>query len=146
MGESTVVETDGAAGAAEPSEATNDTAAVGDHIRLVLPALPQFAPIARVALASLALRQGFDYSEVEDLRLAVDEGMVLLLGVADRKGQIRLEVALPPERVEVLLTGEFDGAVEASAIERFYRLVGELVDHHEIDPDELTVEFAISHS
>ncbi len=138
--------TDGAAGAAEPNESTGDEPTVDDHVQLVLPALPQFAPIARVALASLALRQGFDYSEVEDLRLAVDEGMVLLLGVADRQGQIRLEVALPPERVEVMLIGDFEGAVEASAVERFYRLAGELVDHHEVDPDKLTVEFAISHT
>ena len=142
MGESAAVDDFGAAGAAEPS----DDAIPDDHIKLVLPALAEFAPIARVALASLALRQGFDYSEVEDLRLAVDEGMVVLLGVADRRGRIHLDVALPPERVEVVLTGDFDGAVEASAIERFYRLVGDLVDHHEIDPDELTVEFAISHT
>ncbi|MCP5026060.1 MAG: hypothetical protein GY929_07215 [Actinomycetia bacterium] len=146
MGESAAVETNGAAGAAQPRSSTGDESTADGHVQLVLPALPQFAPIARVALASLALRQGFDYSEVEDLRLAVDEGMVLLLGVADRRGQIRLDVSLAPERVEVVLTGEFEGAVEAWAVERFYRLAGELVDHHEIDPDELTVEFVISHS
>ena len=135
-----------AAGAVELNETDRGEPAAADHVRLVLPALPEFAQIARVAVASLALRQGFDYSEVEDLRLAVDEGMVVLLGVADRQGHIALDVSLPHERVEVILTGDFDGAVEASAIERFYRLAGDLVDHHEIDPDELTVEFAISHS
>jgi len=50
-----------------------------DQIRLEMPADPRFARVARVAVSSLAVRLGFDVSVVEDLRIAIDEALVLLL-------------------------------------------------------------------
>jgi len=51
----------------------------GDQIRLEMPADSRFARVARVAVSSLAVRLGFDVGVVEDLRIAVDEALVLLL-------------------------------------------------------------------
>lgn len=51
----------------------------GDQICLQMPADPRFARVARVAVSALAVRLGFDVGVVEDLRIAVDEALVLLL-------------------------------------------------------------------
>lgn len=48
-------------------------------IRLVLPADHEWGRVARTAVAGLALRLGFSYREIEDLRLAIDETLILLL-------------------------------------------------------------------
>jgi hypothetical protein len=55
---------------------------VQDEIRLDLPASGPYARIARVAASSLALRLGAPARAIEDLRLAVDEAVVLLLSVS----------------------------------------------------------------
>ena len=53
-----------------------------DEIRLDLPASGPYARIARVAASSLALRLRVPARRIEDLRLAVDEALVLLLSVS----------------------------------------------------------------
>ena len=63
-----------------------DVEAEADQIRLSLPARHEYARIARIAVAALALRLGFAYREVEDLRLAIDESLIFLLGT-DRPGE-----------------------------------------------------------
>lgn len=67
----------GEQGASDAAPGAFDTD--GDQIRLEVPADPRFARVARVAVSSLAVRLGFDVSLVEDLRIAVDEALVLLL-------------------------------------------------------------------
>lgn len=50
-----------------------------DEIRLQLPADPQFARVARVAMAAVGVRIGLPVIAVEDLRIALDEALILLL-------------------------------------------------------------------
>lgn len=59
--------------------ADTDATFDGDQICLQVPADPRFARVARVAVSALAVRLGFDVGVVEDLRIAVDEALVLLL-------------------------------------------------------------------
>ncbi len=67
-----------------------DDAAASDKIRLVLPAEPQYGRLARITVSDLALRLGFTYRAIEDLRLAVDETIILLLRPEGRAGTITL--------------------------------------------------------
>jgi anti-sigma regulatory factor (Ser/Thr protein kinase) len=50
-----------------------------DQIRLSLPALPEFARLARLTVAGVANRLDFSYDEVEDLRIAVGEACSMLV-------------------------------------------------------------------
>ena len=64
-----------------------DAALAGDEIILRLPAEPPFAHVARVCAGALAARLGFAYAQVEDLRLAVDEAWLSLLGEGNGRGR-----------------------------------------------------------
>lgn len=51
-----------------------------DHVRLSVPAEPEFARLARLTAASIAGRAGFTYEEVEDVRIGISEACTVLLG------------------------------------------------------------------
>ena len=52
-----------------------------DHrVTLVVPADPEYLRLARLAAADAGSRAGFDYEEIDDLRIAVNEMCHLLIG------------------------------------------------------------------
>jgi serine/threonine-protein kinase RsbW len=63
-------------GAAVPVE--RDSAAV---VELTVPALTAYLGVVRTATAGLAARLSFTLDEIEDLRIAVDQACVMLLGL-----------------------------------------------------------------
>ena len=50
-----------------------------DEIVLKVPASAAYARIVRVGAAAVALRQGMSFTEIDELRAAIDEAMALLL-------------------------------------------------------------------
>ncbi len=107
----------------------------GDIITLSLPAETPYARIARIGAASLAFRWGFGQRQVADLRLAVDEAVILLLGDGDHPGQISIEYRLLSDGMEIEAAAEFgdgDDPLLADEIDRFVTLVGELVSEYEL--------------
>jgi len=57
----------------EPTQWGSITNSPERSMALTIPARPELWGLARMAVASIASRLGFDFEEIEDLRLAVDE-------------------------------------------------------------------------
>ena len=116
--------------------AARPTADDHDLVVLRVPAEPRYARVLRIAVSAYAVRLGLPPAAVEDLRLAVDEALILLLGstVADeaegKSAGSTIVLALdadgdrPPVSVEMRLEPDPD-RVEAdpSALSRFEEIV-----------------------
>lgn len=108
-----------------------------EEIRLRLPAMHEYGSIARVAAASLAIRLEFSFREVEDLRLAVDEAMIALLGREPGAGHLTAHYHLLAGALSFEAVVDFeDGrrAPSGDGAERFRLLVEGLVDEYEVEP------------
>ncbi|MEL7209427.1 MAG: hypothetical protein AAGK32_14520, partial [Actinomycetota bacterium] len=86
-------------------------------IELTIPAVPEFARLARLTAARLARRHGFTYREVEDLRLAVDEAMVALLAPDTPGVDLDIRYTVGPSCIEIDFTGV--AAADDEQAERF---------------------------
>lgn len=115
-----------------------------DEIRLVIPAQPEYGRIARITASSLALRLGFGFTEIEDLRLAVDEMIILLLRPEGETGTISLTFRVVPDGLEVDCEATAaTGADDAGARARFEELVDGIVDEHGVDADQRAVHLVL---
>jgi hypothetical protein len=107
-----------------------------DEIRLVLPAEPAYGRLARIAASNLALRLGFPFAEVDDLRLAVDETIILLLRPEGRSGTITVTFLVDPRglTVDAVSTAGSDQFwVDQGALGRFEAIVHDTVDGYSVD-------------
>jgi anti-sigma regulatory factor (Ser/Thr protein kinase) len=68
-----------------------------DEVTVSFPASATFSRIGRVAIAGLALRLGVEISDVERLRLAVDQAVSALHG----RGRIHLSARWEPDQLQV---------------------------------------------
>ncbi|HEY5859619.1 MAG TPA: anti-sigma regulatory factor [Actinomycetota bacterium] len=107
----------------------------GDQIRLSLPARHEYARVARIAIAALAPRLGFTYREVEDLRLAIDESLILLLGVDRPDERITIRFGTEHGHVELHASTGFEPEIDPDARARFEALAGDLVDDWRLSDD-----------
>jgi hypothetical protein len=81
----------------------DDASLAGSEVRLALPATSEFGRIARLAASGLALRHGFTYDDIEDLRRAVDGAVRFLLeGAAGAPlGRLSLRFVLHSSAISV---------------------------------------------
>jgi hypothetical protein len=105
-------------------------------IRLALPAEPEYGRLARITASNLALRLGFTFAEIEDLRLAVDETIILLLRPEGRSGEITLTFTV--ERTGLVIdavstAGADQEWLDQGALGRFEAIVKDTVDAFEVD-------------
>ena len=110
-----------------------------DEIILKVPACADHARIVRVGAAALALRQGMSFTEIDQLRAAIDEAMTLLLHrSADDTTDttdILCRFRTAPGRLE-LEASRTDGAtVAAPAVERFNEAVSRSNLTADVDAD-----------
>jgi hypothetical protein len=105
-----------------------------DEVQLVVPALPEFLRLARVTAAGLAGRLGFNYDEVEDLRLAIDELCFGLTGPIGRRGTVELRYILGGDALVVEGQGHFvDDMAPAGLTELSEVILDALVDEHSLE-------------
>jgi hypothetical protein len=94
----------------DPSGAQRDGSGVGaeDVVELSIPVQADLVVLARLAAATVGSRAGFDMEEVEDLRLAVDELCVSLVGEG-AGGRLSLRFVRGDREVEVSCMHHPDG-------------------------------------
>jgi hypothetical protein len=109
-----------------------------DEIRLVLPADPRYVRVARVAAQAIGHRLGLSWRDQQDLQLAVDEALVLLLRPEGGSGQISFLFTVEPARLTidaVSTAGADQHWIDQGARARFEELVSPTVDDHDVDED-----------
>lgn len=105
-----------------------------DQVTLRLPADPEFLRLARVTASGLASRVGFTFDEIDDLRLAIDELCLALIGKGERPGVLELRYSKEPDALVVDGEAHFEGAVPRASINDWSRqILTALVDEHELD-------------
>jgi hypothetical protein len=131
--------------------AARPTADDHDLVVLRVPADPRYARAIRIAVSAYAVRLGLVPAAVEDLRLAVDEALILLMGstatapdsTAEEKGGATSIVLTldadgdqPPVSVELHLEpapGPKGAEPDASALSRFSEIVPAAVAIEAVD-------------
>jgi hypothetical protein len=104
-----------------------------DEVRLIVPAKPEYLRLARVTAAGLAGRLGFNYDEVEDLRLAIDELCFGLTGPTGREGTVELRYILGEDGLVVEGQGHFvDDITPVGLTELSEVILSALVDEHSL--------------
>lgn len=106
------------------------------EILLRVPARAAYARIVRIGAAALALRQGLGFGEIDDLRLAIDEAMIVLLdGLPDdHNADIDVVFRLTDDGFELEANRSEAHDVSDAAVHRFDAIASGLVDDYDIDP------------
>jgi hypothetical protein len=107
-----------------------------DTVRLVLPAEPEYGRLARITVSGLARRMGFGAGAIEDLRLAVDETVILLLRPEGGAGKITLVFTVEPSAIQIdasTTAGTDQHWLDQGALAHFEAIVDDTVDAHRVD-------------
>jgi serine/threonine-protein kinase RsbW len=101
----------------------------GDEVRLTVAAEPELLRVARLAVAGLAGRLGFDLDEVEDLKIAVDEACFSLVGQGGGAETLTLTYRPLDDGlvIDVVVTGGATGPAES---ELSAQILAAVVDEH----------------
>lgn len=105
-----------------------------DEVALQVPARPEFGRVIRVGGAALALRQGLSFNEIDELRLAVDEAVILLLDGVPSDAHIAATFRFEPEQLELELISSKPGTFTNDAVARFNDLTAGLLSDVTVDP------------
>ena len=108
------------------------------RIAITFPARPDYLRLARLTTADAASRAGFDYEEIDDLRIAVSELCALISG--GNAATLTLDFSLEPRAVSVRGVATTGSVVE----NEFSRdIVAALVDEFEISVDDGSSRFHV---
>jgi len=77
-----------------------------DYIEIRVPAKPQFVSVIRLTVSGLASRIGFNYDDIEDLKIAASEAVTNVVHHAykeDEEGEIVIGCALYDNKMELMI-------------------------------------------
>ena len=115
-----------------------------EEVRLTMPAIPQLLRVARLTAAGLAGRLGFNFDEIEDVKIAVDELCFALVGTKGRDGDLTVTYRLLPDALEIEGTGTFGAnAAHPAPSELSAQILAAVVDEHELTRDGDEVRFRL---
>ncbi len=144
---------------AAPAPSPDPASAHDGLVFLRVPADARYARVVRIAVSAFAVRLHLPASSVEDLRLAADEALVLLLGATtadaddpadDAAADANVVVSLEArdDRLPVLLRLQLDPApvsndTDPAALARFRELVPEAMVVDRVDRSAGRVELRL---
>ena len=100
------------------------------QISLSFPGRPEYLRLARLTAADAGSRAGFDYEEIDDLRIAVSE-LCHVIGGTDSDDRLTLEFTIEPGSLEVRGTSAIATSTHDNEFSR--AIVAAVVDDHEVD-------------
>lgn len=103
------------------------------EVLVQFPARPEYLRLARLAAADAGSRAGFDYEEIEDLRIAVSELCAMISNVDD--ATVSLSFTMHNGGVRVEGTSRASGDAVAEDLELARGLVAAVVDEHDLTTD-----------
>jgi hypothetical protein len=115
---------------------TEGAASQNDEIRLTLPADPRYGRVARVAATGIGMRLGMEWPDIQDLGLALDETVILLLRPEGSSGEMTFTFTIEPDQlvIDALSTAGTDQFwTDDAAIERFEEILDDVIDVHTLD-------------
>ena len=77
-----------------------------DYIEIRVPAKPQYVSVIRLTISGLAMRVGFTYDEIEDLKIATSEAVTNVVHHAykdDDSEEIVIGCALYDDKIEIMV-------------------------------------------
>lgn len=76
-----------------------------DYVEIRIPAKQQFVSVIRLAVSGLAIRLGFTYDEIEDLKIATGEAVTNVVHhmYGGEEGYIVMGCALFEEKIEIMV-------------------------------------------
>lgn len=104
-----------------------------DEVVLRFPARPEYLRLARLAAADIASRAGFDYEEIEDLRIAVSELCAMLS--SDDGADLSLTFRVDADSVTVGGSSPHAGGEASEDLALAQALVAAVVDEHSLSTD-----------
>ena len=115
----------------------------GEEVKLTMPAVPQLLRVARLTAAGLAGRLGFNFDEIEDVKIAVDELCFALVGTKGRDGDLTVTYRLLADALEIEGEGSFSGAAHPVPSELSAQILAAVVDEHELTRDGDQLRFRL---
>lgn len=77
-----------------------------DYIEIRVPAKPQYVSVIRLTISGLAMRVGFTYDEIEDLKIATSEAVTNVVHhayQANEDGEVVIGCALFEDKIEIMV-------------------------------------------
>lgn len=78
-----------------------------DYIEMRVPAKPQYVSVIRLMISGLAVRVGFSYDEIEDLKIATSEAVTNVVHHAYKEtdeGEVVVGCALFEDKIEIMVS------------------------------------------
>lgn len=79
-----------------------------NEIKMTVPARPEFVHVLRLVACSVAARHEFPIDAINDVALAVDEAVALLLSARFEAATLTLRISPTPGHLEVAAFADFD--------------------------------------
>lgn len=108
---------------------------VTDEVVLRVPAEAEFGRVVRVGGAAVAIRQGLSFTEIDELRLAIDESVILLLDGASEGSELLVVFRFTEAHLELEINCADTKPLTDEAIARFDGICSPLLDSYDLDPE-----------